>query len=86
MDERRIRFHDYHEIYSIPGLYEYLFCQKLRCISPDIITSLLVDEINKSSASVSELEVLEIGAGNGIVGELLKKQGIGSLVGIDIVP
>jgi len=84
--ERTIRFHDYHEIYSIPGLYEYLFCQKLRCISPDVVTGLLVDEIDKSSASVSELDVLEIGAGNGIVGELLKKQGIGSLVGIDIVP
>lgn len=84
--KRRIRFHDYHEIYSIPGLYEYLFCDKLGCVSPEVVTSLLGDAVAKSSASLSELDVLEIGAGNGIVGEHLKKQGIRSIVGIDIVP
>ena len=34
--ERRIRFHDYHEIYSIPGLYEYLFCKKLKDELPNV--------------------------------------------------
>ncbi|MBW1770541.1 MAG: methyltransferase domain-containing protein [Deltaproteobacteria bacterium] len=84
--KRRIRFHDYHEIYRIPGLYEYLFCDKLGCVSPELVTSLLRDAVAKSSASLSELDILEIGAGSGIVGELLKKQGIRSIVGIDIVP
>ena len=84
--KRRIRFHDYHEIYSIPGLYEYLFCDKLGCVSPEVVTSLLGDAVAKSSASLSELDILEIGAGNGIVGELLKKHGIRTIVGIDIVP
>lgn len=84
--KRRIRFHDYHEIYRIPGLYEYLFCDKLGCVSPEVVTSLLGDAVAKSSVSLSELDILEIGAGNGIVGELLKKQGIRTIVGIDIVP
>jgi len=84
--KQRIRFHDYHEIYRIPGLYEYLFCDKLGCVSPEVVTSLLTDAVAKSSASLSELDILEIGAGNGIAGELLKKQGIRSVVGIDIVP
>jgi trans-aconitate methyltransferase len=84
--KQRIRFHDYHEIYRIPGLYEYLFCDKLGCVSPEVITGLLKDAVAKSSTSLSQLYVLEIGAGNGIVGELLKKQGINSIVGIDIVP
>ena len=29
----RIRFHDYHELYSVPGLYEQLFCERLECWS-----------------------------------------------------
>lgn len=84
--KRKIKLHDYHEIYRIPGLYEYLFCDKLGCVSPEVVTSLLGDAAAKSSASLSELFVLEIGAGNGIVGELLKKQGVRTIVGIDIIP
>jgi len=81
-----IRFHDYSKIYSIPGLYEYLFCKKLRYKSPEVVTGLLVKEVLRSSSSVSDLVVLEIGAGNGLVGEALKRQGVSALVGIDIVP
>lgn len=33
-ERRRIRFHDYHEIYDIPGFYERLFYDKLTCESP----------------------------------------------------
>jgi hypothetical protein len=84
--KQKIKFHDYHEIYRVPGLYEHLFCDKLGCVSPEVITSLLKDAVAASPTSLSELDVLEIGAGNGIVGELLKKQGISSIVGIDIVP
>lgn len=84
--KRRIRFHDYHEIYRVPGLYEYLFCNKLGCVSPEVVTGLLGDAVDKSSSSLSELYILEIGAGNGIMGGLLKKQGVRAIVGIDIVP
>jgi hypothetical protein len=31
---RRIRFHDYDEIYRVPGLYEHLFYEVLDCKSP----------------------------------------------------
>lgn len=85
-DERKIRFHDYHEIYAIPGLYEYLFIERLKCRSPEIVSSLLVQAVIKSSSPVSKLSVLDIGAGNGIVGEVLKQLGIRSIVGIDIIP
>ena len=83
---KRIRFHDYHEVYRIPGLYEYLFCKKLGCVSPEVVTGLLADAVARSSAAVSELDILEIGAGNGIVGELLRKKGVGTIIGVDIVP
>ncbi|NVM22209.1 MAG: class I SAM-dependent methyltransferase [Desulfobacterales bacterium] len=83
--ERRIRFHDYGEIYDIPGLYEYLFYEKLKCTSPEVVAGLLVGAIGKSSVRISELDVLDVGAGNGIVGELLRQHGINSIVGIDII-
>ena len=84
--ERKIRFHDYHEIYAIPGLYEHLFYERLKCKSPDVITHLLIEQINKSSAPISELVVFDLGAGSGIVGEILKQNGVNLTVGIDIIP
>lgn len=84
--ERRIRFHDYHEIYAIPGLYEHLFHERLKCKSPDVITRLLIEQIDKSSAPISELAVFDLGAGNGIVGGMLKQNGAKLIVGIDVVP
>ncbi|MBU0736393.1 MAG: class I SAM-dependent methyltransferase [Proteobacteria bacterium] len=84
--ERRIRFHDYHEIYAIPGLYEHLFYERLKYKSPDVITRLLTEQINKSSTPISELAVFDLGAGNGIVGEILKQNGVNLIVGIDVVP
>ena len=33
---KRIRFHDYGELYKIPGLYEKLFYERLKCCSPSV--------------------------------------------------
>ena len=84
--ERRISLHDYREIYTIPGLYEHLFCERLKYKSPDVTTRLLIEQINKSSAPISELAVFDLGAGNGIVGEILKQNGAKLIVGVDVVP
>lgn len=35
---------------------------------------------------VSELRVLDLGAGNGMMGEVLKREGIARLVGVDLIP
>ena len=83
--KRKIRFHDYHEIYRVPGLYEHIFYDVLKCNSPNVVTSLLVDEVSKSGGFPSDLVVLDIGAGNGLVGEALNNKGVGSIVGIDII-
>ena len=84
--ERRIRLHDYHEIYAIPGLYEEIFCERLKYRSPEVVTRLLIQEVSKSLTPVSELAVLDMGAGNGIVGEILRQRGASLIVGIDIFP
>ncbi|HEX9841746.1 MAG TPA: class I SAM-dependent methyltransferase [bacterium] len=82
---RRIRFHDYHEIYAIPGLYEHIFYEKLACQSPALLVKLLEHEVERAGLGMEELTVLDVGAGNGIMGELLAGAGVNGLVGVDIL-
>ena len=44
-DSRRIRFHDYNEVYSVPGLYEHLFYEVLQCCSPQVIVDILMSRV-----------------------------------------
>jgi predicted TPR repeat methyltransferase len=82
---RRIRFHDYHEVYEIPGLYEQIFYTELRCDSPRTIAALLDEAVKGDGGSMSDLSVLDVGAGNGMVGEELDRRGVESIVGVDII-
>lgn len=83
---RKIRFHDYDAIYQVPGLYEQVFYDRLKCTSPGKVTSILEDAVRQSDDKFSELRVLDLGAGNGMMGEELKKNGIARLIGVDIIP
>jgi hypothetical protein len=83
--EKRIRFHDYHEIYSIPGLYEKIFYEHLRCCSPKTVCELFFHEIEKHGSKCQDLRVLEIGAGNGMVAEEMRNDGVPMVVGVDIL-
>ena len=40
-EKRRIRFHDYADVFRIPGLYEELFYGHLECCSPSYLSNLL---------------------------------------------
>jgi len=84
--QRKIRFHDYDEIYQVPGLYEQIFYDRLKCTSPVKVASILEAAIKQSSDNFTELRVLDLGAGNGMMGEELKKHGVSRLVGVDIIP
>lgn len=81
----RIRFHDYGKVYSMPGLYEYLFYEKLKCASPEKVCSLLEEQVERTDLELSDLVVLDLGAGNGMVGEELVRKGVKSVVGVDII-
>ncbi|MFH1287366.1 MAG: class I SAM-dependent methyltransferase [bacterium] len=83
--KKKIRFHDYNEIYLRPGLYEQLFYERLKCQSPQKITESLKYTIEQSKSNLTELRVLDLGAGNGMMGEALKKYGVARLVGVDII-
>lgn len=82
---RRIRFHDYQEIYKEPGLYEQVFYERLKCASPEKVATILEAAVEQTSAQFSELRILDLGAGNGMMGEELKRRGASRLVGMDII-
>lgn len=83
---RKVRFHDYDEIYRVPGLYEFLFYEHLECCSPEVVVGLLADELMAEGVDPSTLRVLDLGAGNGMVGEELVDLGVGAIVGVDLIP
>ena len=82
----KIKFHDYDKIYSIPGLYEQLFYDRLKCASPIKVTNILKTAVDQSDEDFYGLRVLDLGAGNGMVGEALVKYGVSRLIGVDIIP
>src|SRR5699024_9577645 len=66
--EERIGFHDYAAIYAHPGLYEQLFHDRLKCTSPRKLSALLRDVASGGGGDPTRLRVLDVGAGNGMVG------------------
>lgn len=86
-DETReqLRFHDYDEIYKRPGLYEQLFYDRLKCVSPKKVGEILKRTLDGCFSNFTELRVLDLGAGNGMMGEVLKSFGVARLIGADII-
>jgi SAM-dependent methyltransferase len=82
----KIRLHDYVQLYRTQGLYEQVVYERLKCQSPAIVTEVLKYSLSQSDQGLNELRVLDLGAGNGIVGEELKKYGVSRLIGVDIIP
>ncbi len=82
----KIRLHDYDRIYEVPGLYEQVVYERLKCQSPATVVEVLRDSVLPSQQQFNELRVLDLGAGNGMAGEELKKHGVSRLIGVDIIP
>jgi trans-aconitate methyltransferase len=83
---RRLRLHDYDQLYRLPGLYEQLVYRKLKCKTPWRLIGLLRHVLRDWNVDASTLNVLDLGAGNGIVGERLQKVGVRNVIGADIIP
>ena len=82
--ETQIRFHNYDAIYAHQGLYEQLFYDRLKCHSPEKVVAILHHAMTEEPRLFNELRVLDLGAGNGMVGSELQKFGVARLVGVDI--
>lgn len=85
-EQRKIRIHDYSEIYRTPGLYEQVIYDRLKCQSPSKVAEILNAAVAQAHNHITELRVLDLGAGNGMMGEALKRYGVSRLVGVDIIP
>ena len=83
--ERKLRLHDYAEVYRIPYLYEHLM-EKLHAKSHTVLSYLLIEQVIQAGGTVEDLVVLEVGAGSGMVGKALSDLGVKSITGIDILP
>lgn len=84
-ERKRLRCHDYGEIYSVPGLYERIFAEVLSCRSPEVVVELLEETMVKEGRDPEELRAVDLGAGNGMVAEELDRIGADSIVGIDLL-
>ncbi|NIR48458.1 methyltransferase domain-containing protein, partial [candidate division KSB1 bacterium] len=83
--KRRIRLHDYDKLYEVPGLYEQVLYDRLKCQSPSKVSEILNAAVSQTEEYVTELRVLDFGAGNGMMGEALKNYGVSRIVGVDII-
>jgi SAM-dependent methyltransferase len=83
---RRLRIHDYDQVYNIPGLYEAVVYRTLKCISPTVVIQALRDAVVQNGEAPESLRVLDFGAGNGMVGVELQNIGVQCVIGSDIIP
>lgn len=83
---KKIRFHDYNQVYKIPGLYETIFYRTLRCNSPHRVAISFNEVLIEQGISPEDLRVLDFGAGNGMAGEAMQNLGTRNIIGVDILP
>ncbi len=82
-----MRLHEYDRVYAIPGLYELVVQDRLECHSPRVLVDALTDAVTAAGGDVAQLRMLDIGAGNGVVGEELRSRGATStFIGLDPEP
>ncbi len=81
----RIELHDYERLYALPGAYEQIVSERLRCRSPAVLGALLGRALDSLGRSRAATRLIDLAAGNGVSGEALVAQGIHPVLGTDIV-
>ncbi len=82
-DEVIVHLHDYARLYEVPGLYEHIVQELLDCRSPQVAIAGLAQAVSRLGLDPSDLTLLDLGAGTGLVGELARGLGVGAVVGLD---
>jgi hypothetical protein len=81
--EEIVHLHSYERIYRVPGLYEHIVQDLLRCRSPQVAVDALARALATLRLDPARLALLDLGAGTGLVGELVKGLGVTTVVGLD---
>jgi hypothetical protein len=82
-DEEIVHLHDYQRLYAVPGLYEHIVQELLGCRSPEVAAEGLALALTRLELDPANLTLLDLGAGTGLVGELVRGLGVGHVVGLD---
>jgi hypothetical protein len=77
------RLHEYTRVYGVPGLYEEVVQQRLKCASPRTLADLLLACAASARLQPADIAVFDLGAGNGVMGEALRERGVPTLVASD---
>jgi predicted RNA methylase len=81
-----LRLHEYERLYALPGVYEQIVQERLGCVSPAKIASLLAAAVDGVGWARADVRVIDVAAGNGVSGEALAAEGLHPVFGTDIVP
>lgn len=76
--------HDYAALYDVPGLYEAVYFLRFGGRSPHLLAETLAQVV--SPPERPGLQVLDVGAGTGVVGEQLRAIGFRRIAGTDLEP
>ncbi len=82
----RVAFHDYAALYAVPGLYERVFYDVLGMCSARQVVDLYAGVLRQLERPPAAERALDLGAGNGLGGEELRRIGVGRVFGIDLEP
>ena len=81
--EEIVHLHDYERFYAVPGLYEHVVQDLLRCRSPQVAAEALEHAFARLAIDPADVVLLDLGAGTGIVGELATRAGVSRVIGLD---
>ncbi|MEU9875630.1 hypothetical protein [Streptomyces phaeochromogenes] len=82
-EHETVHLHEYTRIYAVPGLYEHVVQERLRCTSPQVAAAGFLRAAATLGLEPDSMTVLDVGAGTGLVGELVRHGGVGRVVGVD---
>ncbi len=82
-DEETVRLHDYPRLYAVPGLYEHIVQELLGCRSPQVAADGLAHALERLGLDPADVQLLDLGAGTGLVGELMRGLGVATVIGVD---
>lgn len=81
--EETVPLHDYPRLYAVPGLYEHVVQELLGCRSPQVAADGLARALERLGLDPADVPFLDLGAGTGLVGELMRGLGATTVIGVD---
>ncbi|MDH6218053.1 hypothetical protein [Streptomyces pseudovenezuelae] len=85
-EHETVHLHEYTRIYAVPGLYEHVVQERLQCRSPQVAAAGFLRAAASLGLDPGSMTVLDVGAGTGLVGELVRGGGVAQVIGVDSLP